>query len=242
MAIKIGEITTLSVKDFTCLPDDRQTQVETHNGIAVQDFGRVIEGDKFSCTVTVRPEDAPILYMYWNSRTRVNVVDEAGNEHSNLRVVIKDYNPVPHFADYWQAELEFWRESATCRPCELMTPSTIQFHRPQGRHIQIGDVRTLSVENWHIVPDDRQRLIETIGGIVVEDFGHIEAGDRMTCRITLSAAAAEILNLYWHDRILTDVVDEGGRTWQALRVKVKKYGYVQHFPRYYWADLEFWKE
>ncbi len=118
----------------------------------------------------------------------------------------------------------------------------IQINRPIGRHIQIGDVRTLSVENWRVVPDDRQRLIETIGGVVVEDFGHIEAGDGMSCRVTFSAADAEILNLYWCERILVDVVDEGGRTWKNLRVKVNQYGYVEHFSRYYWANLEFWKE
>ena len=95
----------------------------------------------------------------------------------------------------------------------------IQINRPIGRHIQIGDVRTLSVENWRIVPDDR-----------------------MSCRVTFSAADAEILNLYWCERILVDVVDEGGRIWQALRVKVNQYGYVEHFSRYYWANLEFWKE
>ena len=110
IVIKIGEITTLSVNDWKVTPDDRQSKNETHNGISVQDFGRVMEGDKFSCTVVVRPEDAPTLYMYWHSRQKVNVVDEAGNVHQNLRVKIKDYDPVPHFADYWQAELEFWRK------------------------------------------------------------------------------------------------------------------------------------
>lgn len=110
IAIKIGEITTLSVTDWNCVPDDRQTKNQTHNGISVQDFGRVVEGDRFSCSVVVRPEDAPILYMYANSRERVNVVDEAGNVHTNLRVVIKNYEPVTHFAEYYRAELEFWRK------------------------------------------------------------------------------------------------------------------------------------
>ena len=49
-------------------------------------------------------------------------------------------------------------------------------------HIQIGDVRTLEVENWQIVPDDRQQQIEIVGGSVVQDFGHVEEGIKSPAR------------------------------------------------------------
>ena len=53
-------------------------------------------------------------------------------------------------------------------------------------HIHIGEVRTLSVENWQIVPDDRQQLLEIVGGAVVQDFGHIPEGDRISCSVTVT--------------------------------------------------------
>ena len=55
-------------------------------------------------------------------------------------------------------------------------------------HIHIGEVRTLSVENWQIVPDDRQQLLEIVGGAVVQDFGHITEGDRISGTVTITAA------------------------------------------------------
>ncbi len=34
-------------------------------------------------------------------------------------------------------------------------------------HIDIGGVRTLSVEGWEITPDDRQETVEILGGVAV---------------------------------------------------------------------------
>ena len=122
------------------------------------------------------------------------------------------------------------------------TGAVIQLNRPRGNHILIGAVKTLSVSNWRIIPDDRQRKIETIGGVVVEDFGHVAAGDKISCRVTLDAAGANAVRNYWHNRIFVNVTDEAGRTWDNLRVKVKNYSYIPHFPNYFSANLEFWKE
>ena len=48
--------------------------------------------------------------------------------------------------------------------------------------IRIGDVWSLSnPESETITPDDRQQTIEILGGVSVQDFGHIEAGER--CRL-----------------------------------------------------------
>lgn len=120
--------------------------------------------------------------------------------------------------------------------------TVIQINRPRGNHILIGSVKTLSVNNWRIIPDDRQRKIETIGGIVVEDFGHVAAGDKISCKVTLDAASFSAVENYWHNRICVTVTDEAGRTWNNLRVKIKSYSYIPHFPNYFSATLEFWKE
>ena len=108
-------------------------------------------------------------------------------------------------------------------------------------HIKIGDVETLRTENWSVTPDDRQTRIETIGGVVVQDFGHVEEGDSFSCSVTVSAAVAPLLAEYWHNRIPVTVRDVGGLVYQNMRVIIKKYSYVDKFEDYWRADLELWR-
>ena len=108
-------------------------------------------------------------------------------------------------------------------------------------HIKIGEIRALEVENWQIVPDDRQQLVEIIGGVVVQDFGHIESGDKISCSANLTAAGWEIVKEYWDHRILVAVEDEAGNVFSDMRVVVKNYSYVQQFPKYYKVTFEFWR-
>lgn len=110
MVIKIGTVTTLSVENWKVIPDDRQSTTETIGGIVVQDFGRVPEGDKFSCSVNVSNADAEIIFNYWNNRTLVTVIDEAEISHNNCRVVVKEYSYIPYFGNYYTLNLEFWRK------------------------------------------------------------------------------------------------------------------------------------
>lgn len=108
-------------------------------------------------------------------------------------------------------------------------------------HIKIGDVETLRTENWTVVPDDRQTKIETIGGVVVQDFGYVEAGDNYSCSVTMSTAAATVVFAYWHNRVPVDVRDVAGLIIPNMRVVVKKFSYVDRFEGYVWAELEFWR-
>lgn len=108
-------------------------------------------------------------------------------------------------------------------------------------HIKIGDVETLRTENWAVVPDERQTKIETIGGVVVQDFGYVEAGDNYSCSVTVPAAGAITITQYWHNRIPVAVRDVSGLIIPDMRVVVKKYGYVARFEDYVWAELEFWR-
>ena len=108
-------------------------------------------------------------------------------------------------------------------------------------HIQIGEVQTLSVENWQIVPDDRQQLLEIVGGAVVQDFGHITEGDRVSCSVTVTAADWEKIKGYWDSRAMVSVRDEGGNLLPSVRVLVKSYEYMAHFPKVYKLSLEFWR-
>ena len=108
-------------------------------------------------------------------------------------------------------------------------------------HIKIGEVQTLTVEDWQVTPDDRQSLIQTIGGVAVQDFGHFESGDKFSCTVTLRADDAELIYNYWHNRTLINVEDEGGNIYENMRVIVKSYSYLTGFKKYYKATLEFWK-
>lgn len=99
----------------------------------------------------------------------------------------------------------------------------------------------MRTENWSVIPDDRQTQIETIGGKVIQDFGHNEAGDNYSCSVTLPAAEAEVVSRYWHNRMPVTVRDTGGIEIPNMLVVIKKYGYVERFETYYWAELEFWR-
>ncbi len=108
-------------------------------------------------------------------------------------------------------------------------------------HIQIGDVRTLDVENWQIIPDDRQQKIEIVGGMAVQDFGHVEAGDRVSCNVTVTSEGWQEICHYWNVRQRVEITDEAGAVWPDMRVVVKSYQYVSRFPRAIKVTLEFWR-
>ena len=99
----------------------------------------------------------------------------------------------------------------------------------------------MTVENWQVIPDDRQILIETIGGVAVQDFGHIESGDKYSCKITIRAEDAATIYNYWHNRILVNVEDEAGNILENMRVKVTQYNYLAGFKKYIQATMEFWR-
>ena len=107
-------------------------------------------------------------------------------------------------------------------------------------HIHIGEVKTLSVENWQIA-DDRQQLLEIVGGMVVQDFGHIPEGDRISCTVVVTARDWEKIKSYWDSRAMVSVTDEGGSVLPSMRVVVKSYEYMAHFPKAYKISLEFWR-
>ena len=108
-------------------------------------------------------------------------------------------------------------------------------------HIQIGEVRTLDADNWQIIPDDRQQQVEIIGGMAVQDFGHVEAGDKVSCNVTMTIENWGAVCGYWNSRQSVQITDEGGNVWPNMRVVVKSYQYVSRFPKAVKATLEFWR-
>lgn len=108
-------------------------------------------------------------------------------------------------------------------------------------HIKIGEVETLRTEGWEIIPDDRQTRVETIGGVVVQDFGHVQEGDAYSCKITVESAGANAIAEAWHQRVFVPIIDTHGVAIGDMRVVIKKYGYVDRFEEYVWAQIELWR-
>lgn len=107
-------------------------------------------------------------------------------------------------------------------------------------HIKIGDINTLSVSDWKVITDDRQEMIEVIGGVVVQDFGYVRAGEKINCRISIWAKDADILRDYFQNRELVDVTDEAGYVWENRRILIKSYSRRSFFPNVFDFEIEIW--
>ena len=108
-------------------------------------------------------------------------------------------------------------------------------------HIQIGDVKTLTVENWRVIPLDLQETVEIVGGVAVQDFGRVPAGDKFSCEVTVWAKDKDTIFSYWDNRTKVTVIDEADNTHENMRVVVREYGYLEGFKKYYRLSLEFWR-
>lgn len=108
--------------------------------------------------------------------------------------------------------------------------------------VRIGQAASLSrPESFKYTPDDRQSIIETDGGNIVQDFGNVESGGKIT--FTAVFHRDEFLKLweYYQKRILVDFTDPAGNLWQSMRVRVISYGYEERFRDYIDCELELWR-
>lgn len=108
--------------------------------------------------------------------------------------------------------------------------------------VKIGDAVALNAPQESIIPDDRQTVIQTIGGVVVQDYGHIQAGDRVQWSgVQMTQAEAEKVESYWNSRQTVTCTNAGLQTF-AARVVVKSW---RRYPRFeakaVEMDVELWK-
>lgn len=107
--------------------------------------------------------------------------------------------------------------------------------------LRIGDAAAFRrPEDWSITPDDRQEKHQTIDGVVVEDYGHVDAGDVIGCTVILAYRDYEKVYNYWVQRTKVTVIDHAGNTWENMRVVIKKDSYVEYHESYHRLELEFW--
>lgn len=96
-------------------------------------------------------------------------------------------------------------------------------------------------ESWSVEPDDRQEQHKTIDGVVVEDYGHVDAGDIISTTIVLSYENYVKVYNYWLNRTRVKVVDHAGTIWENMRVVIKKDTYVNRHESYHQLEIELWR-
>jgi len=107
--IKIGNVVSIrEPENFSITPDDRQELVKCLNGVFATDAGNYIEGDIFSFTAIFSPTSFATLKTYWQSRLRIDVIDQNGVALTQMRVIIKKYEYVKKH-NFWQVNIELWR-------------------------------------------------------------------------------------------------------------------------------------
>ena len=94
--------------------------------------------------------------------------------------------------------------------------------------------------NETFTPDDRQQTIEVIGGVVVQDFGHVSAGDKISWTLQFDSTAWTSIVTWWDARYMVTVTDAAGNA-HIVRLVVKSYSYVPMFEKKaVQATLELW--
>ncbi len=95
--VRIGDADALNAPDETITPDDRQTQIQTIGGIAIQDYGHIQTGDKVNWNgVQFGQRQAELVEGYWHSRETVTCTN-AGLQTFSARVVVKSWKRIPRF-------------------------------------------------------------------------------------------------------------------------------------------------
>ena len=109
--IKINEIKSLRDPDsFEIIYDDRIEKIKIINGVAIQDYGHITEGDGFSLVCVFKNTDYKNLVELWESRTKVNFTDEAGTIWENMRLTIQRAKYLKKYPTYVEVTFELWRK------------------------------------------------------------------------------------------------------------------------------------
>ena len=89
--------------------------------------------------------------------------------------------------------------------------------------------------------DDRQTLIQTANGAIVEDKGYHLKGSKITLQgIIFRRAEFELVHDYYVNRTKVTFVDQAGISYTNMGVHITSYGYEEKFPNVIHADIELW--
>ncbi len=106
--------------------------------------------------------------------------------------------------------------------------------------VRIGEAKSMNdPESETIMPDDRQELIQVMGGVVVQDYGVVDSGLKISWTLNFLQPEWEKVVGYWKNRTLVTVTGTGEKSFIA-RVIVKSYRRIDRFRNAVTAQLELW--
>lgn len=107
--------------------------------------------------------------------------------------------------------------------------------------VKIGDAISMSnPENESITVDDRQTIVQTLSGNVVQDFGQFDSGEKVSWQLQFDMENWSKVKAIWKARTAVNVEDNAGNSF-AARVLIKQYAYVDWFRDHITATIEFWR-
>ena len=93
-----------------------------------------------------------------------------------------------------------------------------------------------------IVPDDRQEIVQIIGGVTVEDYGVIADGEVTSFSATFSSSDYNTLVDYWRLRTKVKVTFDDGRIINDARIVIRRTQYYDDLLNgYKKVTLEVWR-
>ena len=108
--------------------------------------------------------------------------------------------------------------------------------------IKINDIASFrDPESYKVIPDDRIQKIAIIGGVVIQDYGHVENGDAISIVCMFSEANFNQLLTLWEDRETVTFTDTAGEVRDNLIIVMKEYERDKRFKKYITATFELWK-
>lgn len=109
--IKINEIKSLRDPESSeVIYDDRIEKIEVINGVAIQNYGHIKEGDAFSLVCVFKDTDYNEILALWESDEKVTFTDRAGFVWENMRLVIRRAKYLERYPRYVEVTFELWRK------------------------------------------------------------------------------------------------------------------------------------
>ena len=89
--------------------------------------------------------------------------------------------------------------------------------------------------------DDRKQKIPIIGGVVIQNYGHIEEGDAISLTCVFSKENFNRLKSLWTANQRVNYTDESGTVHNDLALYFIRYSYPPKFPDYVILTFELWR-
>lgn len=108
--------------------------------------------------------------------------------------------------------------------------------------IYINNIPSLrDPEKSEIILDHRIEKTKVIGGVVVQDFGHIKQGIEISLECIFEKKQYTALIKLWASKARVSYIDEAGNTWEDMKLVLRRLKFDRCFKDYVWVTFELWK-